>query len=119
MNLNIDTAVDALIEAIKADYLNWTSNCYRNADGELSDINKRMIAEFDSSISASAGRKYVKIVTGGSVWGFVVACDDDKKFTKGTILKAAGYATPARNGARGNILAGGYTVQWTGPLYFR
>jgi hypothetical protein len=33
------------------------------------------------------------------------------------LLKAAGYNAPARNRARGNIVEGGYTVQWTGPLY--
>ena len=64
------------------------------------------------------GTKYIKISAGGSVWGFVVNTDNDKKFRKGDILKAAGYAAPARNAATGgNILDGGYTINWTGPLY--
>ena len=46
-----------------------------------------------------------------------VATDDHKKFKKGDILKAAGFNAPATNAARGNIIDGGYTVQWTGPLY--
>jgi hypothetical protein len=50
--------------------------------------------------------------------GFVVNTDNDKKFKKGDILKAAGYAAPARNFPRGNILEGGYTVRWTGAMYY-
>jgi hypothetical protein len=75
-----------------------------------------MIAEFDEGISYKAGSKYIKVVTSNSVWGFVVNTDNDKKFKRGDILKAAGYAAPARNFPRGNILEGGYTVRWTGAM---
>jgi hypothetical protein len=68
------------------------------------------------SISYNVGSKYIKVVTNNSVWGFVVNTDNDKKFKKGDILKAAGYAAPARNFPRGNILEGGYTVRWTGAM---
>ena len=54
---------------------------------------------------------------GGSAWGCVVNTDNDKKFKKGDILKCAGYSAPARNAARGNVLDGGYNINWTGPLY--
>ena len=40
-----------------------------------------------------------------------------KKFKKGDLLKPAGYDKPARNAARGNILDGGFQINWTGPLY--
>ena len=84
----------------------------------MTEINKRMIAEFNEKITYKVGTKYIKVFTeGGSVWGFVVNTDNDKKFRKGDILKAAGYNAPARNAARGNILDGGYTINWTGPLY--
>ena len=74
--------------------------------------------EFNEKITYKVGTKYIKVFSeGGSVWGFVVNTDNDKKFRKGDILKAAGYAAPARNKARGNILDGGYTINWTGPLY--
>ena len=49
------------------------------------------------------GKKYVKVVTNESVCAFVVACTNDKKFQYGDILKPAGWKTPARNFARGNI----------------
>ena len=43
---------------------------------------------------------------------------DDQKFKAGDLLKAASWAAPARNKARGNILKGDYSwVRWTGPEY--
>ena len=74
--------------------------------------------EFAEDWTIKTGPKYVKIMTEkGGAWGFVVKGDNDKKFKKGDILKPAGWATPARNSARGNVLEGGYPVNWTGPLY--
>ena len=114
----MNNEMTTLIENIKADYLNWTTRCAA-AKGldDLTEINKKMIAEFNEKITYKVGTKYIKISAGGSVWGFVVNTDNDKKFRKGDILKAAGYNAPARNAARGNILDGGYTINWTGPLY--
>jgi hypothetical protein len=115
----MNNEMTALIENIKADYLEWTTRC-AGAKGlvALTEINERMIAEFNEKITYKAGSKYIKVFSeGGSVWGFVVNTDNDKKFKKGDILKAAGYAAPARNKARGNILDSGYTIRWTGPLY--
>jgi len=43
----------------------------------------------------------------------------NNKFKKGDIFKAAGYNKPALNQARGNVLEGGYHIQWTGPLYLK
>jgi hypothetical protein len=40
--------------------------------------------------------------------------EDMPKFKKGTILKAASWAAPAKNYGRGNILDGNYDVRWTG-----
>lgn len=113
--MEMQAQIDTLIENIKADYTNYMLDG-RDAS-ELSVVQTQMIAEFNDGIAAKEGRKYIKITTAGSIWGFVVAGDDDKKFSKGAILKAAGYAAPARNHSRGNIVSGGYTIQWTGPLY--
>jgi hypothetical protein len=112
-------AIETLIETIKTDYYEWTKACRGGSSeaGELSEINYRMIDEFNDGLRFEEGRKYIKVLTGNSVWGFVVAVDDDKKFRKGDILKAAGYNAPARNAPRGNILDGGYSIRWTGPNY--
>lgn len=60
----------------------------------------------------------MKIITGNSVWGFVVNTNSDKLFQYGDILKAASWKTPARNKARGNVLNGDFSwVRWTGTEY--
>ena len=117
--MNIE--MNSLMENIKVDYLNWTTDCAcAKGRNTLSDINKEMIARFNENLTYKTGSKYIKVFTeGGSVWGFVVNTDKDKKFAKGDILKAAGYNAPARNAARGNIIDGGYTIRWTGPLYLK
>ena len=122
----MNNEMTTLIENIKEDYLNWTTRCAAanwgrvSGLGTLTETNKTMIAEFNEKITYKVGTKYIKVFTeGGSVWGFVVNTENDKKFRKGDILKAAGYAAPARNKARGNILDGGYTIEWTGPLYLQ
>ena len=108
----MDKQLAELIENIKADYSDWWS-----AKGEVSEIQQKMISEFHGSVTAKAGRNYIKVITDNSVWGFIVNTDTDKKFSKGDILKAANWSSPARNQARGNILDGGYQIKWTGPNY--
>jgi len=130
MEMTLDAAVEALIEAIKDDYLTYTlqgaaarqrdatrKGSSRNFDLEgLSEINQKMVAEFNGGFEVRKGKKYIKIISNRSVWGFIVA-EDGGKFPKGTILKAASWSAPAKNHSRGNILTGGYTIRWTGPLY--
>jgi len=113
MQLDLDEAVDFLIENIKDDYLTYSLR----GEDELSDIGKTMVSEFNNGFEVRPGKKYIKIINRNSVWGFVVATNNDSKFSKGTILKAAGWATPARNHGRGNVFDGGYTIMWTGPLH--
>ena len=91
---------------------------YENFGGEMTDIRKRMCAEYAEKFTITYGKKYIKITEkGGGVKAFVVGVDNDKVFKKGDILKPAVYAAPARNAARGNIVDGGYVINWTGPLY--
>ena len=117
MNEAMTTAVNELIEAIKTDYFAFLNRM----DEEPSAYAKEQMARFDDMIEIRPGNKYIKIIRpcgkDRSVWGFIVNTENDKKFRKGDILKAAGWAAPARNAARGNILDGGYRIQWTGPLY--
>ena len=104
----MNEALNNLIETIKFDYANYSDR--------TSEVRQRMIEDFNKNISFKIGKKYTKIITGGSVWGFIVN-NDEGKFRKGDILKAASWAAPAKNHARGNILDGGYSIAWTGPHY--
>ena len=82
------------------------------------DIRAKMNEEYAEKFTVTYGKKYIKITEeGNGVKAFIVAVDNDKKFRKGDILKPAGWAAPALNAARGNILDGGYPINWTGPLY--
>jgi hypothetical protein len=109
----MNNEIQALIENIKADYALMSSG----RDGVISEIRKNMIDKFNANIRVDEGRKYIKNLSQGSVWGFIVKNTDDKQFKQGDILKAASWAAPARNKARGNIIQGGYTIEWTGPRY--
>ena len=80
--------------------------------------------DFRNDFIVKVGQKYIKIGRKlsdsgkmGQVWGFVVNTDDDAKFKRGDVLKPAGFNAPARNAPRGNVLDGGFNIQWTGPLY--
>ena len=82
-------------------------------DGAISEV-----------VVLKVGKKYIKIGRKsdydnrmGQVWAFVVNTDDDKLFQRGDILNAAGWNAPARNAPRGNVLDGGFKIDWTGPLY--
>ena len=94
-------------------------------DYEKSGFKHRTSDDFRSKFMVKVGQKYIKIgrvsdhSSGkmGQVWAFVVNTDDDKLFQRGDILKAAGFNAPARNKPRGNVLNGGFPIQWTGPLY--
>lgn len=112
MNESLSVAVEKLIAVINADYAWW----FTKGGRDTNDVKEKMIKEFDESIEVIEGNKYVKIVKQNSVWGFIVK-EDGGKFVAGDILKAAGWAAPAKNAARGNILKGGYKVNWTGPNY--
>jgi hypothetical protein len=113
MNYEMTTAIHELMNTIKSDYYRFTS---RNGTRELTEINKRMIDEFNANLRFEEGRKYIKVIAGSGVWGFIMK-EADKKFQAGDILKAAGWNAPARNKPRGNIFTDLSWVQWTGPAY--
>lgn len=113
----IEAALETLKNDIIADYESW-----QTLSGKpRTEIQAKMLDEFIDGLEILRGNKYIKVThksgSGRSVWGFIVNVDNDKKFRKGDLLLPAGWAAPARNKARGNILDGGYTIRWTGPLY--
>jgi len=104
---NIDDGIANMIAAANYDYNSFMPE------------NKEMCDDFANGWVVKKGKKYIKIMSSRSAWGFIVNTDDDKLFKKGDLLKCAGYAAPARNKARGNVLEGGFAIQWTGPAYLR
>ena len=109
------TDLETLLNKIINDYYVYTLRG-RN-ETELTEVNRKMISEFNKSLSYTDGKKYIKIIQNNSVWGFIVKETDDK-FKRGDILKAASFAAPAKNKARGNIVEQDFSwVRWTGPEY--
>lgn len=104
-------AMNTLFETIARDFAESRA---RGEYGSPSDYD-----EFFNNLGIDEGRKYLKVTKKlGSqtmVWGFIMK-EDDGKFRKGDILKAASWSAPARNKARGNIFEQ-YDVRWTGPNY--
>ena len=112
---DFDAQIKELRRTAIADYKIWCDNRERSEFTNDEYYEARLKEFADSFTINTRGSKYVKLISGNSVWGFVVKKDNDK-FKKGDILKPAGWAKPATNAARGNIFEE-YTVQWTGPLY--
>jgi hypothetical protein len=122
-------ALDALLTAIKADYDGWnkrskedlerlTSRGYAE-DPIYTKIRQDAVDRFNRELRYTIGGKYIKVISGTSVWGFVVL-DDGPKFKRGDLLKAASWNAPALNKARGSVRENDLDlswVRWTGPAY--
>ena len=103
--------MDQYLAAIKADYRKWNAN--RKMTPEQQKIADEMATEFDANLHIDEGTKYLKVVSKGSVHSFIVI-KADAKFKLGDVLKAASWAAPARNFARGNVLNGTAKPRWVG-----
>ena len=107
-------AIEKVLEAMRKDYIRWTGP-------ERSKIKYEMIVNYCNGLEVEENRRYWKIIstsgsgTQRSVSGFIAKAGD-KKFREGDMLKAAGWAAPARNFSRGNVLDGYRVdeVRWTG-----
>ena len=118
--------LDAMLDHMRTDYARWCDlgELKKHQLARWSDLGDdpnrtrvRMTEEYCASLQYYMGKKYVKVTDGSSVKAFVVACEDDKKFQYGDILKPAGWRTPARNFRRGNVLDRTFDrVRWTGAL---
>jgi len=121
-------AVDLIKCLISEDYKRFSNipedkTAYECQPGESDVIAENMYHKFATTIGEKKGSKYIKIMTGSGVWGFIVNTKKDKKFKYGDLLKAAGYNAPARNFARGNVIDDTVedlrvkSVRWTGVRY--
>jgi hypothetical protein len=114
----MENEIKELMEAIKSDYIKWKARTYRAFGRAFDPDADAQVKKFCEDMSYSVGKSYIKIISDGSVWGFIVNSDSDKMFKRGDILKPAGWAAPARNRARGNVIEKDFSwVQWTGPAY--
>ena len=84
-------------------------------DRYLSKVWVESYEKFVAGLEYRPGRKYLKIISDNSVWGFINVKNEN--FKEGDILKAANWNAPALNKARGNIFNDNYEISWTGPKY--
>ena len=102
--LSFDEAMDNLLVKIQESYDTWGAGMDKTLD-----------------LSLKVGRKFIKVVEGGRVWGFVAKVDGTHKgvpMLKGDILKAATWRAPAKH-SRGSIFDSEMhkSFSWTGPNY--
>ena len=101
---DFDSAMDTLLENINKDYEKWRGG----------------YEKLHEKISIKPGRKFIKVIRGTSVWGFVAKEDGVHKglqMKSGDVLKAAGWSAPAKH-TRGNIFDDNQDYfHWTGPVY--
>lgn len=109
---DMDREIRTLLNKIVLDYKDFNQSLKGTPE-----VREKMLKEFIEGLRIDQGNKYLKVVTGNSVWGFVVTTPRDAKFRQGDILRPASWAAPARNHARGNVFDDNYNADWTGPRY--
>ena len=109
----LEEGIKFMMAGAKADYVAMSTSYGKK---ELTGYSLEQTNKWDSNTRIMPGKKYIKVVQENGVFCFIVK-EDFKHFVKGDILKAAGWAAPALNSPRGNVLKGNYPIQWTGPLY--
>ena len=117
--IKYDSSVNKLLENIKVNYAGWGSDI-NELDEPSKSIRLNMIDKFNNSIDVRSGRKFDKVVSNGSVWGFVAKTDGVLKgipYFVGDVFKAAGWRAPAKH-VRGSIFSSETNwFSWTGPNY--
>ena len=120
----VNNGLTNLMTHMKNDYHNWSMTgrtVHQNTEDFIreSKIREDMEERYCDGLGYDVNTKYIKVFSdaggGKSVCCFVVITETDKKFRFGDILKPAGWRTPTRNFARGNILENDFHgVHWTG-----
>ena len=102
--LSFDDAMETLLDNIQLDYAKLNMTHRTSLD-----------------LTLKPGRKFIKVVEGTRVWGFIAKVDGVHKglpMLKGDILKAATWRAPAKH-SRGSIFDAEMhkSFSWTGPNY--
>ena len=117
--IKYDSSVNKLLENIKVNYAGWGSDI-ESLDEPSKSIRLKMIDEFNNSIEVRSGRKFDKVVSNGSVWGFVAKTNgvlNGFPYFVGDVFKPAGWRAPAKH-VRGSIFSSETNwFSWTGPRY--
>lgn len=112
MNKFDQAVIDAYFAYLVTDYIGFMD--YPDELDEKKEIAAKMVDEYRNGLRIEYGKKYAKVIKGGSVHTFI-QLEDDANFKRGDILKAASWKVPAKNFKRGNILTGDFkNVRWTG-----
>lgn len=96
------------LEYIKADYTKFAQTIDASHRQEFID-------RFNEGLEFEVGKKYIKVISRRATHSFI-CLENMGKFSKGDILKADSWASPAKNFSRGNTIAQKYgiTISWTG-----
>ena len=108
-----------------------SNNIERNMDIALERLKKNITLKYKNggglrpnkfNISFKYGRKFIKVLEGTRVWGFVAIDDGIHKnhiYNRGDTFKAASWNAPAKH-ARGNVFYESTDwYEWTGPNYLK
>ena len=106
-----------------------SNNIERNMDIGLERLKRNIILKYKNwggfrpnkfNISFKYGRKFIKVLEGTRVWGFVAIDSSYHKnipYNRGDTFKAASWNAPAK-WARGNVFHQNTDwYEWTGPNY--
>lgn len=114
----LNDGIKNMMEAAKEDYKKFSTN----KEGVICDYSKNVLENWEVSVKTKVGKKFIKVIKDNSVFAFVCLDAVSAPFYSykvGDILKPASWNRPSLNAARGNVLTGGYGIEWTGPLYLR
>ena len=117
--IKYDSSISKLLENIRVNYAGWGSDI-DSLDEPTKSIRLKMIDEFNRNLDIRSGRKFAKVVSNGSVWGFVAKTNGVLKgipYFVGDVFKPAGWSAPAKH-VRGSIFSSKSNwYSWTGPNY--